>query len=597
MNDLRDTFPIGMRVLAVDDDRTCLKILEKLLLKCQYHVTTAQNAITALNLLRENKNNYDLVISNVHMPDMDGFKLLELIGLEMDLPVIMFSANDDPKMVLKGITHGACDYLLKPVILKEVQTIWQHVIRKKRTTRRSNHDAPNSDSGNGIDSAVTGNSDQNERPSRKRKEKNEDDADEENEDDHDNDDPTAQKKARVVWTPALHRKFVTAVNQLGIDKAVPKKILDLMNDEKLTRENVASHLQKYRLYLKRISEGENQQANMAALLGSSSDTSYSMMTSLSGSSQFHNNPFKFFASGGSTNSNVNLGFNTPTNVNMHGFSSGTPQLNHTHSFNNSTHDQLKFQSAITRDNLNDVQKMPISSAELDQLLHSKGITVSPNIQSMTNNLPGYYKSKVTMSYTNNALILDSNPQEKQVTEGYKNLASQNSQFLPVLENRRCNGIRSNTMQLPGTNSYLPREGFGYASASHKDNRNAAMLHTEAHEFFNNVPFQGWDNNHDGSYHSSHVVESSIGSMIPAVNGVEPEENLDYSYCDPVQMKRDRTVELTEGPSFKPQQAYMMNNQMKFQNSGISSYHGSIEDAVHDMIKQKQLYANYSGSTM
>jgi hypothetical protein len=37
MNDLRDKFPIGMRVLAIDDDRTCLKILEKLLLKCQYH--------------------------------------------------------------------------------------------------------------------------------------------------------------------------------------------------------------------------------------------------------------------------------------------------------------------------------------------------------------------------------------------------------------------------------------------------------------------------------------------------------------------------------------------------------------------------------
>ena len=298
---------------------------------------------------------------------------------------------------------------------------------------------------------------------------------------------------------------------------------------------------------------------MAALLGSSSDTSYSMMTSLSGSSQFLNNPFKFFASGGSTSSNVNLGFNTPTNVNMHRFSRGTPQLNNT--LNNSTHDQLKFQSAITRDNLK-----PISSEGLDQLLRSnKGITVSPDIQNMINKLPDYYKPKVA--------------------EGYKNLASQNSQFLPVLENRRCNGIRSNTMQLPGTNSYLPREGFGYASASHKDNRNAAMLHTEAHEFFNNVPFQGWDNNHDGSYHSSHVVESSIGSMIPAVNGVEPEENLDYNYCDSVQMKRDRTVELTEGPSFKPQQAYMMNNQMKFQNSGISSYHGSIEDAVQDMIKQ------------
>ena len=53
-----------------------------------FAVTTTSQVITALKLLRENKNKFDLVISDVHMPDMDGFKLLELVGLEMDLPVI-----------------------------------------------------------------------------------------------------------------------------------------------------------------------------------------------------------------------------------------------------------------------------------------------------------------------------------------------------------------------------------------------------------------------------------------------------------------------------------------------------------------------------
>eukprot|EP00890_Picochlorum_soloecismus_P001593 jgi/Picsp_1/2434/NSC_05895-R1_protein len=71
----------------------------------------------------------------------------------------------------------------------------------------------------------------------------EDDEDDENEGD---------KKMRLVWTQELHNRFINALSHLGLKQAVPKNILGLMNVEGMTRENVASHLQKYRLYLKKI---------------------------------------------------------------------------------------------------------------------------------------------------------------------------------------------------------------------------------------------------------------------------------------------------------------------------------------------------------
>eukprot|EP00249_Psilotum_nudum_P024199 c29120_g3_i1 orf=1-330(-) len=65
-------FPAGLRVLVVDDDPICLMILERMLQQCLYQVTTCGRATTALTMLRENKDRFDLVISDVYMPDMDG---------------------------------------------------------------------------------------------------------------------------------------------------------------------------------------------------------------------------------------------------------------------------------------------------------------------------------------------------------------------------------------------------------------------------------------------------------------------------------------------------------------------------------------------
>lgn len=59
-------------------------------------------------------------------------------------------------------------------------------------------------------------------------------------------------RARLVWSQELHNRFLNALSHLGLEKAVPKSILGLMEVDGMTRENIASHLQKYRIYLKKL---------------------------------------------------------------------------------------------------------------------------------------------------------------------------------------------------------------------------------------------------------------------------------------------------------------------------------------------------------
>ncbi|KAL8156981.1 hypothetical protein AgCh_001910 [Apium graveolens] len=269
-----EAFPAGLRVLVVDDDPTWLKILEKMLKKCSYEVTTCCLAREALDLLRERKDGFDIVISDVNMPDMDGFKLLEHVGLEMDLPVIMMSVDGETSRVMKGVQHGACDYLLKPIRMKELKNIWQHVFRKKIHEVRDIE---------GLEAGIeefqmmrNGISDQSDdgfsfcggdlNSARKRK-----DFDNKH-DDKNFGDPSAGKRTRVVWTVDLHQKFVKAVNYMGFDKVGPKKILELMNVPWLTRENVASHLQKYRLYLSRLQKDNDIKASHGGIKQSTDAT-------------------------------------------------------------------------------------------------------------------------------------------------------------------------------------------------------------------------------------------------------------------------------------------------------------------------------------
>lgn len=191
------------------------------------------------------------------------------------------SADDSKDVVMKGVTHGACDYLIKPVRIEALKNIWQHVIRKKHERKDKDFDQSTSledgDQQQKPPEDVDCSSSANEGnwKSTKRRKEEEDETEE-------RDDSSTLKKPRVVWSVELHQQFVQAVNQLGIDKAVPKKILELMNVPGLTRENVASHLQKYRLYLRRLSGVSQHQNGLNNSFMGHPEATYGTMTSFNG---------------------------------------------------------------------------------------------------------------------------------------------------------------------------------------------------------------------------------------------------------------------------------------------------------------------------
>ncbi|KAI3965830.1 hypothetical protein MKX01_010787 [Papaver californicum] len=265
-----DKFPEGLRVLAVDDSSLCLKLLEALLKKCRYEVTTTPSANFALDLLRKNKKNFDIVITDVQMDEMNGFELLKTIGLEMDIPVIMMSTSGDYETVMKGIEHGACDYLVKPPSLKEIQNIWQHVVRlKKNKSNLSDLDIEKKEPERNL----------------KRRNNSQTKSNETEDSSHSSDEQFPNyKRSRISWAdPELHTKFVEAFYKLG-DKAVPSKILSEMNVQGLTREKVASHLQKYRKILEKNSKKSDSITSFNGMSGRLQNSTFPSLLNL----QFQN---------------------------------------------------------------------------------------------------------------------------------------------------------------------------------------------------------------------------------------------------------------------------------------------------------------------
>lgn len=144
---------------------------------------------------------------------------------------IVMSADDGKQVVMKGVTHGACDYLIKPVRIEALKNIWQHVVRMRKNGLRDVEQSGSMEEGDrppkGSDDGNYSSSVNEAKSSKKRRD--------EDEEGDERDDSSTLKKPRVVWSVELHQQFMAVVNQLGID-SMCLSITSLQN------KNVLFHL-------------------------------------------------------------------------------------------------------------------------------------------------------------------------------------------------------------------------------------------------------------------------------------------------------------------------------------------------------------------
>jgi CheY-like chemotaxis protein len=114
----------GKEVLVVDDYLAVRKTLKELVNSLGLVVAEAENGLKAQELLKARK--LDLVITDLVMPEMDGFELTEALKNDpalRSIPVVIISTHSDSKYIFRALRLGADDYLIKPPTAEMISTV------------------------------------------------------------------------------------------------------------------------------------------------------------------------------------------------------------------------------------------------------------------------------------------------------------------------------------------------------------------------------------------------------------------------------------------------------------------------------------------
>lgn len=106
-------------ILLVEDEKNLRTVIKAFLIKNNYHVLEAEDGKKALDQIENNQ--VDLIISDIMMPNMDGYELAkELRDSNYKIPILMVTAKDSIDDKREGFKSGTDDYMVKPIDMEEM---------------------------------------------------------------------------------------------------------------------------------------------------------------------------------------------------------------------------------------------------------------------------------------------------------------------------------------------------------------------------------------------------------------------------------------------------------------------------------------------
>ncbi|SFB88202.1 two-component system, OmpR family, response regulator ResD [Alkalibacterium subtropicum] len=131
------------KLLVVDDEDRIRRLLKMYLEKADYSIEEAENGQKALDMALEN--DYDLILLDVMMPEMDGLEVAEEIRKEKETPIMMLTAKGEELNRIQGFEAGVDDYIVKPFSPREI------VLRVAAIIKRTKSESPSGANGDVSD--------------------------------------------------------------------------------------------------------------------------------------------------------------------------------------------------------------------------------------------------------------------------------------------------------------------------------------------------------------------------------------------------------------------------------------------------------------